>query len=372
MRSNSTRVKVVIFFPESWLPYSPTVMNLANLLLEDDFDVKVYWIDDGSYSAKSAPKGFNPIRINKVLSRSLAKLRVLNLFRLSVFFLIALFIKNRASHVIGVDSRGYLPARIASNKPIFLSLEIQRDAWFSASRLIGVKRLVTQNSERAKFLFPEIRKMQVSYLPNSPIIENHGRKRASKKPGANDLLRFIYFGNIIASHGVEQCIEGVLNYDNKSTIVIHGPITEPYSTFLTCKYNEFIDSRVFLRQEYIDQASVCEYLCEFHVGFVMYDFELIGKNDFNYISCPSGKMFNYLASGLPVIGADIIGTKVVEEFAAGVLVKQMDHASIAGAIKKILISYDEYRENAWNAAKYFDFRSHYRKQFYPLLIDAPA
>ena len=51
-----------------------------------------------------------------------------------------------------------------------------------------------------------------------------------------------------------------------------------------------------------------KYVSNFRIGFCFYDWNLI-KNDFNYQTAPSGKLFVYLSAGLPVIVCNIPGFK---------------------------------------------------------------
>jgi glycosyltransferase involved in cell wall biosynthesis len=82
---------------------------------------------------------------------------------------------------------------------------------------------------------------------------------------------------------------------------------------------------------------------------------LISKNDFNYLSSPSGKLFNYYAAGVPVIGTDVLGLSSVHEFNTGILIKELSVGYILAAIKRIINNYEELSRNCIRAARHFDF-----------------
>jgi glycosyltransferase involved in cell wall biosynthesis len=87
----------------------------------------------------------------------------------------------------------------------------------------------------------------------------------------------------------------------------------------------------------------------------LYDFDHIPRNDFNYLSCPSGKLFNYYAAGLPVLGSDILGLSSAREFNAGILISDLSARSILQAILEIENGYGQLSRNCVRAALHFDF-----------------
>ena len=82
----------------------------------------------------------------------------------------------------------------------------------------------------------------------------------------------------------------------------------------------------------------------------------LAKQSFNYFSSPAGKLFNYYAAGVPIIGIDIIGLKSVKDFNAGVLIEAVTIEKITNAIKTIESNYKEQSNNCLKASKTFDFK----------------
>ncbi len=47
--------KVIILFPDDWLSYSPTTINLATHLLQQGFQVKIIAVDEKKYKSQTFP-----------------------------------------------------------------------------------------------------------------------------------------------------------------------------------------------------------------------------------------------------------------------------------------------------------------------------
>ncbi|MFC1605833.1 hypothetical protein ACFL33_03100 [Pseudomonadota bacterium] len=360
-------MKANIIFPDGWLPYSPTIINLAKMLQSDNVDVAVYWVDDGRYGVEHTATWSRPIKINPLLARVLRMVRLFESLKMLIFLCVAITIRNKQSTFIGVDARGYIPARIANKKAIYLSLEAVRDFWFWWATKLGVESLIIQTEERARFLFPLELPDKVALLPNSPILDQATSRTERRVPTPGAPIRFIYFGNVIASHGVDACINAVLAYDDFSTITIHGPVSASYLSQLSENYGPNVGARIIFTDAYVDQNAVVEYLGGFDIGFVTYDFDRISSNDFNYLSCPSGKMYNFFTAGVPAIGLTIPGLTAIEEFAAGKLTKSLEPRDLVQAINSVCDDYALYRENALKAASHYDFRHHYLRNVVPLI-----
>jgi glycosyltransferase involved in cell wall biosynthesis len=115
------------------------------------------------------------------------------------------------------------------------------------------------------------------------------------------------------------------------------------------------DGRLKIDTNYLEMDALLEFLKAFRIGFCFYDTRFDWFDRFNFHTVPSGKMFTYLASGVPVICNNLPGLRVVEEFSAGVLIEDLDAGSILRAIQKIEANYDDYAQNCLKAAAHFSF-----------------
>lgn len=114
-----------------------------------------------------------------------------------------------------------------------------------------------------------------------------------------------------------------------------------------------------MNESYIDRENLAEYLSKFYIGFCFYDLKILKKRRdlaiFNYITAPSGKLFNYYAAGLPVIGSNISGLISVKEFNTGVLLDDYSPQAIRQAIDTISTNYSLLSTNCFKAAEHFSF-----------------
>lgn len=349
--------QLLIIFPDEWLSYSPTILNLvANF--SDSFDIKVISFDIGKFKNKEiTQKEFEFIKINCVLFYILSKFKIYKLAKVLMLFIIIKIFYHRPDEVIGVDAIGLWVAQKIFNQCHFLSLEIDENVFFRASDFERISSVLIQTPERYNYLFksePNIIK-NVFYVQNSPRLKTPVNRDSSVDLDREKQL--IYFGNVIAKHGIFKCIESISNLSDVS-LTVTGILTSTIKKQILSQYRDFIaHKKVVLNERYIQQEEVIEYLSKFSIGFCFYDLELIAKQDFNYISCPSGKLFNYYAAGVPVIGSDIIGLNSVKEFQTGILLNDLSAKSIAQAIKTIFDNYQEFKKNCLKAARYFDFDS---------------
>ena len=78
-----------------------------------------------------------------------------------------------------------------------------------------------------------------------------------------------------------------------------------------------------------------------HIGLVSYD-----TNILNNAYCAPNKIYEYTAYGKPIIGNNIPGLKVLENYKAGILVDENDENSILSALSRLEESYMTYSNGA--------------------------
>jgi glycosyltransferase involved in cell wall biosynthesis len=355
--------RLLIIFPDEWLSHSPTLLNLVTCL-SGDFKIKLVTFDDGFFKNDHLRDNrFKFIKINTHLAR-------LFLRRIRIFYgvlkasILLIWLnhyckRDKVDLVIAVDSVGLWVAQQVFARCHFLSMEIKKDVFFRLSRKDRIDSLAIQTAERSAFLFK--RSFTNTFLiPNSPVIDQNTPVNFSDRPFNG---KIIFFGNINPNHGLYTCLETIAQYQEKFknkgvSLTIKGIITKPsIRNRVLIRYHRLFDEKlVFLDETYEQQNNVIEYLSDFSIGICFYDFNLISKEDFNYLSCPSGKLFNYFAAGIPVIGTDILGLKPVKNYCAGILIEDMTVEIIQQAIEDVSKNYAKYRKNAFLAAEAFDFR----------------
>jgi len=344
---------VLIVFPDEWLQYSPSVLNLYKCFKEK-YDTKIVYVDNGRFNNEGLSDNYKKIRISKLAAyfwRKTLGYKFYKVLRLlfSLFF-IKLFDK-RYDMVIAIDSSGYLATKVFFNHAIYFSLETEKDNYFKISCLLGIETLIIQSKERKEYLLGEATNTEVFYIQNSPIINEEFKPINIQKE-----KRILYMGNIEFGYGLEQFIECIKGLDSSYSLTLKGIKNEKYLNWLQQNYKDLIDSgKLIFDFKYVDQSAIIEYTSRFYIGITGYDLEL-AKKSFNYFSSPAGKLFNYYAAGVPVIGIDIVGLKSVKDFKTGVLVDAVSPEKIENAIKTIESDYYTYAENCLKAAKEFDFK----------------
>jgi glycosyltransferase involved in cell wall biosynthesis len=324
-------------------------------------DIVAFW-DEKMSNVKNIDAQVRFIKIPPALFRNLAKMRLLSAYKLLLLLWI-IFRKSRIRYDVsfGVDTIGFIAVRAFSNNPVLLSLEVERNVWSAIAKALRVPKLLIQSQARKEYLLGSDHKSKYWILPNSPIISPDMKQELRKQS-----KRIIYFGNICKKHGVEFCIDALRIMEDNIRLTLHGIITENYLEYLSQKYSDLIDGgKLDITSRYIEQNHIHSYFEAFDIGLCLYDIGKDRLSDFNYLSCPSGKIYDYFAAGLPVIGSNILGLQDIKVFNAGVLIDDYQPETIVWAINKIYESYNCYSEASYKAGRHFDFK----KYFLPILKD---
>ncbi|NQY09000.1 MAG: hypothetical protein HRT71_05715 [Flavobacteriales bacterium] len=348
--------KALIVFSDEWLQYSPTILN-AIKCLEPTHKVTVLSCTNHVFPKETSIPNVHRIHTGKLLSWILRKLKSTKKFK---FWRMSKAIEKLKTQegsfdlVIGTDSMGYLLAKRAFVNPVFLSLEIKLDEHLIESKRLGIDHLIIQSEPRKDFLVGELSNVNVHYIQNAPIINSDLKKTAIDDSTTKKL---IYLGNIDKGLHLDECIKCLYQLDESYTLTLKGIRIEHYYRYLKLEYADLIKAnRLLIDYDYLDQNEIIYFLRSYYIGFAFYDFSGGRANDFNYLSSPSGKIFNYFAAGIPVIAHDIIGMKPVTDFNCGKLLKPPTPESLAKAICDVEANYKEISSNCEEAAKQLDFK----------------
>lgn len=348
MKSN-----LLIIFPDEWLAYAPTVLNTANSI-SDSFNVKIIAIDIGTFKGNSEIENVEFIKISLPLMRLLSKLRLYRPFKALALYLKArrLVKKEGIDTIIGVDSMGWFVGQRLHVNTHFLSLEIKRDIYFTLCNKNHIKSVAIQNVERLDYIFSR-RPENIFFLQNAPPFQPYKRYVGKESKG-----RLIFFGHALPEHGIYSCLEAMYELkDEMYQLTIKGLVPERVKDDIEKRYAGLIKAnKLIIDTSYIKQSDIVNYLTGFSIGFCLYNLELIPKNNVDYlISAPSGKLFNYYAAGVPIIGSDTAGLTSVREFDAGILLTNLSADQIKRAIVKISENLNYHKDRCIEAAKHFDF-----------------
>lgn len=349
----SKQKSILIVFPDEWLQYSPSVLNLYECCKENYY-TKLVYVDNGRFKNDRLVNHYTNIKIGKTAAYFWRKTFGYKFYKILRLFLKLLFIKLFDKHydiIIAIDSSGYVATKILFPNTIYFSLETEKDVYYKISLRLGIETLLIQSKERKEFMIGDDESINVFYLQNSPILSNYINRFNGVKQ-----KRILYMGNIEFGYGLEYFIDCVKDLDDDYTLTLKGIKNEKYFNWLKERYANIIKTeKLIFDFNYVDQNKIIEYVSQFYIGITGYDLEL-AKQSFNYFSSPAGKLFNYYAAGVPVIGIDIIGLKSVKDYGAGVLIEAVNVTQIKNAIKIIESNYQECEANCIKASEDFDFK----------------
>ena len=358
--------KVLILFNGANLSYSPTVIGLYDRLAER-FDVSV---------VAQSPKTFDnqPLTGRKVIYKRELPGKFALKVKSAVYSLAALFDRDIArlkkmgmkahvvfdfkqirahiesiqpDHIIAVDFNNLLYMQVLEKRTELLSLEIlPGDEFYKNCDFENIDSVIIQTPERYEHLFGS-REFKTFFVQNAPVYKPF--------PAPAERRGLIYSGTAWNPFGFFHCLEFLRRYP-EHTLTVKGALLGDAKARVANEYRDLLeDGRLIIDSEYLDDAEVVAYLTRFRAGFCFYNFELPEINNFNYLTAPSGKMFKYFAAGVPVIGQQIPGLKPVEEFDCGVLINDLQPASIQKAVERVEENFEYYSENCLKAAAHYSF-----------------
>lgn len=251
---------------------------------------------------------------------------------------------EKPDFTIAVDFRQLWYLQLLGRRGEFLSLEIVDDAFRANCDLGNINSVIIQTRERYDHLFGG-RQFKTFLIQNAPIFAEVSRER--------DRKGLVYCGTAWNGFGLYHYLEFLKAYP-EFRLTIKGAILKDDRVRIETEYDELVESRrLIVDNEYLDDPEVVDYLRQFRIGFCFYNFDVDWVNTFNYRSAPSGKLFKYFAAGVPVVGIDTSGLAPVQEFDCGLLIKDLDPASIKSAIDEIEAKFDYYSENCLKAGKHY-------------------
>ena len=122
------------------------------------------------------------------------------------------------------------------------------------------------------------------------------------------------------------------------------------------KHSQLLASqRLILDEGYLTESEIPTFLRHFDAGLCFYDLEIVGRKNVNYLTSPSGKMFEYFRAGIPCLGSNLPGLRPIADHQAGALCDSLNAADIDHALDKVRSNHSSFSEGAIKAAKHYDF-----------------
>jgi hypothetical protein len=338
-------MKALLVFPDPWFAYSPSAIQSAEWLQAAGYEVHVVALTSPEYQRVSLSFETRWVRVPR---GRLGRRPGLKLWRLRNAVRRWATENGEPSLTIGFDAIGYLAAGEASPDPVFYSLEVSHDRYMQKAMESGMTHLIIQSKPRKDFLIGD-RCITTSLVPNAPLVDPDLRPRTESG------TRLVYFGNMSHLYALEDVVTALMFLPNY-TLTLRGPDTRGYGSNLIATHRALVDSaRLAADWTYLGGADISAYLRRFDIGIGLYDFRHVPRGDVNFLTSPSGKIYNYFNAAMPTVCIDIPGLSVVRDFNAGVLIPDTDPESIAAAVREVSGRYEEMSLGAVAAARASDF-----------------
>ena len=361
--------KLLILFDGPHLAYSPTPAQLY-VRLSGQFEVTILAQDPANYTGQAinlprvvyhryyGVKGrifYNILfRLLTLVSKEARYFKNNRLTYRDYFFkfrfLKKLLDSTPYDRIICIDLVYLFYCSLLNKKVDFLSLELTKD-----EHLLPVINkdlidcVIIQSKERYEYLFKNLER-RIFYIQNAPVYKELTYDLTARK-------QLIYSGSSIEGLGFYDCLNYLNKYEEE-TMMVQGAFYPKDKERVEKNYASLLnEGRLQINSNYLDNEDVVEFIAHYEVGFCFYNFNdpFIKSNYFNYFSAPSGKMFKYLAAGVPVVCSNILGFQFINEFHCGVLINGLSEEEIRNAILIIRSDYAGFVENAIRAAKHFSF-----------------
>ena len=355
MGDRADRPSIVVLFPDDWASYSPTLTRLVALLSER-FEVRAWVLDTGRFDLQALDSTqYRRIGIPAAAATFLRKCGIMPLARWLLLPWRSRGAPRWARDVVAVDAGGAVAAALLGRRFHYLSLEIRRWSivrWLVPRRALSI---VIQSQQRLQFQFSaaSLRETPVFMLQNAPNF----RETPDLAAPLRDLSRprLVYMGNVIPGHGLLRMLD-LLQAWPEASLTIHGALSPATREMIEQRYPGLVtQQRLQLSTAYLHDSEIIPFLSGFDLGLCLYELEGRMRTDYNYISSPAGKMFNYFAAGIPVIASPLAGLDPVSVHGAGLQAASNSVHDLRHAADAICADYPRYRQGALEAAREYDF-----------------
>lgn len=359
--------KMIIITANDFLAYQPSILNLYDFL-SPFFDISIISFEP-DYIGKQKPADRNIIFLKipfflkwvvskfdfllQMMTRMLSVIfkglehKVLYYHKLQYHYLGRFLREIKTDEVLAVDIPALYVTQQVFGKCHFFSLEIYPDDPFRKKiKIEDILSVVIQNKERYDHLFPGLT-LPVFYIQNAPVFSEDMIRSYARKD-------IVWAGSIVRQFAVLECIGFVKQYPSYH-LLLKGGGDRKTLQFIQTHYQELMNSGILtIDQTYLGSRELIDLLAHCRIGICFYSWRLI-NGSINYQTAPSGKLFMYLAAGLPVVACNIPGFQFIREFGAGILIDDYKPETILDAIGLIEKDYERYSQACYLAAREYSF-----------------
>lgn len=267
-------------------------------------------------------------------------------------------------HAYNLDTLipAYISAKLRRAKVVYYARELSteiageqtplRSFWRCVERMLirRVDRVVAANEARAKIMQDEygIERTPEVILSCPYLIEPHpvGKLRAAVRDKIGEPGKIvIYQGALLRDRCLEQVVMSVKYLDDDIVVVFLG-YGELKDSLRALAKEDRVNDRVFFHDA-VPSKELLSYTASADLGIVIYK----NTNRNNYYCAPN-KLFEYIMSGIPVVGSDFPGiTPIVRGYDIGMVFDPENERSISEAIRGVLNDKETYERMKKNTAR---------------------
>lgn len=363
-------------------------LDMGELLAKDGFQVDIFMVRKKELLEYHNKRGFRIIRLR--LSREnkdSARFR-------STEFLLKALIKCWGHYdlAIGVDEVGYVLARILkkigrAKMLVYYALELSLPKEHKGNFYVWHQKLfakeadivIATGEDRADIMKEEFK------LRNSPLVikncplyielnKNNYLRNVLNERGYNLEKDFIviYQGGLNSDRCVLEMISSVEMWALNYALVILGYGEQKYIKEIEkeIKNNKFKDRIFYLGWIPGSREELLRLTCGANLGISFHRWRDLNLAYATYWT--PGKIYDYLACGIPTVASDNPSLKFIEEEGWGICVNPEDPQHIAMAVNKILGNQTLYNKMCENAKELFKEKYNYQKQLETFLTKLNA
>lgn len=357
---------VALFTCFEWVSISTSVINTARVLAANGYEVDLYLIPGGRFGE---PVFAEPsIRTIVVVPRRflIGQLK----------FLWARWRRARDYRfAIGFDPLGLITAamqRLVFGTPyVYHSLEILCISSESSWKLRLLKKLerwaargalmcLTQDAQRGSVLAHDlgIPPGRIGIAVNGPIgpaLPQRAEYLQGKLGIDAGKTIVLAVGSLMREHWIDKILNSVDAWPADCVLVLHGWIPDGEFAKLVLAEAAKRPGRVFVSTDLLPDAEKYQVFQSAAIGLVCYE---PTDDNLKYAAGSSGKLYDFMRVGVPVVANDIPGMReLVAGNACGLVVQSA--GQIGPAISTMLAAYQGYRQSALAAYENYRFDASY-------------
>jgi glycosyltransferase involved in cell wall biosynthesis len=366
----------------------PYLIDTAKVLAQTGWQVDVIALnDDPLPSYRFQDPRIHAYRFPYVL-KGAGKLQRLVRFSLYIPWAIATACRRRYSAFIGFDQNGLIAAFLtslrSSRAPVLYyvpELHVSTDLTSAMDRFKKVlerffsqraKAVIIQDRRRADIFIQDNRLSpeQVYLVPNAPLAGNGSMRRTDYLPrllaqhGIQDSKTIVlHIGTVADVTRVRDIAQTVDRWPPGCVFVVHGWGSPDYIKEIQRLALCHLPPRIIVDTEVLPYDRLDTLVCSADIGLALYDGGITNRYEM-----ASGKLYQYMKTGIPVIASDFPAMReVLEGNDAGICVDGSDMTTLMAAIHLLAVNPGLRERYGQNARRVFLEKYAYEQNFTSVL-----